>query len=95
MFCKGSKDIILGPKCFVISVQGGLKRSSNIGDILAGSVAACSDWDFEYGPALASIIVRMATKKGFEKEGRSLTSMGIIQEIVTTIQILEAQPPHL
>jgi len=62
---KGMKDIIIGPRCFVINVQGGLKRSSNIGDILAGSVAACSDWDFEYGPALASIIVRMATKKAF------------------------------
>ena len=79
----------------MISVQGRLKRSSNIGDILAESVAACSDWDFEYGPALASIIVRMATKKAFEKEGRSLTAMGIIGEIVTTIKILEMQPPHL
>lgn len=59
--------MILGPKNFVISVKGGPKRSSNIGDILAGSVAACSDWDFVYGPALASIIVRMATKKAFEK----------------------------
>ena len=85
---KGSKDIILGPRCFVISVQGGLKRSSNIGDILAGSVAACFDWDFEYGLALASIIVRMATKKAFDKEGRSLTAMGIIEEIVTTIKTL-------
>lgn len=67
MFIKGKKDIILGAKNFVISVQGGPKRSANIGDILAGSVAACSEWDFEYGPALASIIVRMATKRGYER----------------------------
>ncbi len=70
LFLKGMKDIILGAKGgknFVISVQGGNKRSSNIGDILAGSVAACSDWDYEYGPALASIIVRMATKKAYDK----------------------------
>lgn len=64
---KGSKDVILGPKNFVIGVQGSPKRSANIGDILAGSVAACAEWDFVYGPALASIIVRMATKKGFER----------------------------
>lgn len=62
---KGIKDIILGPKSFVISVQGSQKRSANIGDILAGSVAACAEWDFIYGPALGSIIVRMATKRAF------------------------------
>jgi len=39
---KGSKDIILGDKSFVIAVQGSPKRSANIGDILAGSVATCS-----------------------------------------------------
>lgn len=58
-------------------------------------MAACSEWDFEYGPALASIIVRMATKRGYEREGRSLTAMCIISEIVSTIKILETQPPHL
>lgn len=51
----------------MIAVKGGVKRSGNIGDILAGSVSACSEWDYEYGPALASIIVRLATKKAYEK----------------------------
>ena len=42
-----------------------MKRCGGVGDILAGAVATCSYWDIEYGPALASIIVRMATKQAF------------------------------
>jgi NAD(P)H-hydrate repair Nnr-like enzyme with NAD(P)H-hydrate dehydratase domain len=46
-------------------------------DILAGAIGACVGWDFHYGPALASWVVKNATRMAFEKEGRSLTAPSI------------------
>lgn len=46
-------------------MEGGFKRCGGIGDVLSGAVATCAYWNFEYGPALASTIVRMATKKAY------------------------------
>lgn len=67
LFVKGEKDILFGPKKIAIGVEGGYKRCGGIGDILSGAVATCAYWDFQYGPALASTIVRMATHKAFAK----------------------------
>ena len=76
---KGENDIIIGDKKnFIISHEGGPKRCAGIGDILAGTVATCTYWDHDYGPALASLIVRMSTKKAFKKEGRGLTAPSIL-----------------
>lgn len=82
MIIKGEKDIILGKKSFIINTEGGLKRCGGIGDILAGAISTCAHWNMQYGIALASIITRRATKRGFEKEGRGLTAPNIIKEIV-------------
>jgi NAD(P)H-hydrate repair Nnr-like enzyme with NAD(P)H-hydrate dehydratase domain len=67
LFVKGERDILFGPKKLCVNAEGGFKRCGGIGDILSGAVATCAYWDFEYGPALASTIVRMATKKAYEK----------------------------
>lgn len=79
MLIKGEEDIILGPRSFVVRTPGGQKRCGGIGDILAGVTSACSLWNFELGPVLASRIVRKATYLAFEKEGRSLTAPCIVK----------------
>ena len=79
LLIKGQNDIVLGPQSFLINTEGGLKRCGGIGDILAGVASVYSLWDFELGPALASRVVRMATRRGFEKEGRGLTAPSIIR----------------
>lgn len=66
-------------RSFIVNTQGGKKRCGGIGDILAGVTSVCALWDFEYGPALASRIVRKATKAAFEKEGRGLTAPCVIK----------------
>jgi NAD(P)H-hydrate repair Nnr-like enzyme with NAD(P)H-hydrate dehydratase domain len=72
---KGKEDLILSnKKSFIVRTQGGNKRCGGLGDILSGALSVCSMWDYTYGPALASVIVRMATRKAFEKEGRGLTA---------------------
>jgi len=38
-----------------------------LGDILAGAIATCTLWNYEYGPVLASRIVRIATRLAFEQ----------------------------
>lgn len=76
---KGRQDVILGPHSFVVRTEGGMKRCGGIGDILAGVNSVFSLWDFDLGPVLASRVVRMATRKGFEKEGRGLTAPCIIR----------------
>ena len=57
---------------------GGNKRCGGIGDVLAGAMSVCALWDFDYGPVLASIIIRNATRKAFVKEGRGLTAPQVI-----------------
>jgi len=44
-----------------VRTPGGHKRCGGIGDILAGVTGACSYWNFELGPVLASRIVKKAT----------------------------------
>ena len=61
-----------------------------MGDILAGAASVCSLWDFEYGPALASRIVRLATRAAFEKEGRGLTAPSVIRELAETVKNIES-----
>lgn len=67
LIVKGEHDIVFGRKNIIVSHKGGPKRCAGIGDILAGTVATCTYWDYEYGPALASLIVRLATQRAFEK----------------------------
>ena len=61
-----------------MSNKGGAKRCGGIGDILAGVVAATGFWNFELGPPLAAYIVREATRRAFEKEGRGMTAPAVI-----------------
>ncbi len=45
---------------------------------MAGVVAATGFWNFELGPPLAAYIVREATRRAFEKEGRGMTAPAVI-----------------
>jgi NAD(P)H-hydrate repair Nnr-like enzyme with NAD(P)H-hydrate dehydratase domain len=72
-----------------VRTEGGKKRCGGVGDILAGVTSACSWWNFEYGPALASRIVRKANKLAYEKEGRSLTAPIVIKELVHAVRAVE------
>jgi len=50
---------VIGPnKSFAINMEGGRKRCGGIGDIFAGMMAICSYWDYDYGPVLASKILK-------------------------------------
>jgi len=65
---KGEHDVVLGnDRSFIIRTPGGKKRCGGMGDLLAGVTSVCALWDFEYGPVLASRIVRMATRAAYEK----------------------------
>jgi NAD(P)H-hydrate repair Nnr-like enzyme with NAD(P)H-hydrate dehydratase domain len=87
---KGPSDVILGKdRSFIVRTEGGKKRCGGIGDILAGAAAVTSLWDFEYGPALASRIVRLATRSAFEKSGRGLTAPSVIDELAQTVKNIE------
>jgi ATP-dependent NAD(P)H-hydrate dehydratase len=91
LLIKGPTDIILGKeRSFVVRTEGGKKRCGGMGDILAGAVSVCALWDFEYGPALASRVVRLATKAAFEKEGRGLTAPSVIKELAQTVKNIES-----
>jgi NAD(P)H-hydrate repair Nnr-like enzyme with NAD(P)H-hydrate dehydratase domain len=80
LFVKGERDLIVGDDhSFIVRTPGSLKRCGGIGDILSGTVAVCSLWNYSLGPALASIIVRTASKLAYENEGRSLTAPGVIK----------------
>lgn len=58
--------MILGKdKSFIVRTEGGKKRCGGMGDILAGVASVTSLWDYEYGPALASRIVRLATRASY------------------------------
>lgn len=66
LMIKGHNDLIIGKNmAYRVSTPGGNKRCGGVGDILAGVTAACSLWDFELGPVLASRIVRKATRMAF------------------------------
>jgi ATP-dependent NAD(P)H-hydrate dehydratase len=68
LFIKGREDLILGNKqSFIVRTAGGNKRCGGLGDILSGALAVCSLWDPTLGPVLASKILRMATKRAYEK----------------------------
>lgn len=87
---KGQCDIIMDrDRSFIIGIEGGNKRCGGIGDILAGVTGACGLWDFEYGPALASVLVRSATRMAFEKEGRGMTAPCVIEELSTVVKRFE------
>jgi len=58
--------VILGnDKSFIVKTEGGKKRCGGIGDILGGVVSVCGLWDHAYGPALASRIVKLATRSAY------------------------------
>lgn len=74
-----------------MKTEGGSKRCGGIGDILAGVTAVCSFWHYELGPVLASRIVKVATKRAFEKEGRSLTAPSVIKELPNAVRLIEEE----
>lgn len=81
----------MGPESFVVKTDGGKKRCGGLGDILAGVTAVCSFWHYDIGPVLASRIVRVATRKAFEKEGRSLTAPCVIRELPNAVKMIEEE----
>lgn len=88
---KGTEDLIISSrKTFIVRTEGGKKRCGGLGDILSGAVAVCAQWDFTYGPVLASRIIRIATRKGFEKEGRGMTAPNVISELTQVVKGIEA-----
>lgn len=75
-------------KSFIIGTEGGHKRCGGMGDILAGVTGACGLWDFEYGPPLASLVVKEATRKAYEHEGRGMTAPSVIEELTSVVKRL-------
>ena len=66
LIIKDQYDIILGKdKSFIINTEGGKKRCGGMGDILGGVMSVCALWDYEYGPALATRIVKLATRAAY------------------------------
>lgn len=91
MIIKGRKDIILTKdKTFIVGIEGGNKRCGGIGDIVAGVASTCALWDMEYGLPLASSIVRLATNKAFEREGRGMTAPCVIENISGSVKEMES-----
>ena len=87
MIIKGQQDVILTKsKTFVVGLEGGYKRCGGIGDILAGVASTTGLWDLEYGLPLASCILRMATRKAFDREGRGLTAPSIIEHLSCSVK---------
>ena len=72
-----------------MKTEGGRKRCGGVGDVLAGVTAACSFWHYELGPVLASRIVRVATRRAYEKEGRSLTAPSVVRELSSAVRDIE------
>jgi NAD(P)H-hydrate repair Nnr-like enzyme with NAD(P)H-hydrate dehydratase domain len=88
---KGSEDLILSSrKSFIVRTEGGKKRCGGLGDILSGAMAVCALWDLTYGPVLASRIVRIATRKAFEKEGRGTTAPFVLNEVTQVVKGVES-----
>ena len=86
LIVKGREELLLGKdKSFILRTQGGGKRCGGIGNILAGAVGVCSSWDWDYGPVLASRIIRLATRTAYEKEGRGLSATSVIKELSRTV----------
>ena len=86
---KGEYDMVLhGSKRTVIITKGSKKRCGGIGDVLAGCIATCSFWDFDKGPALACHIVKCAADKAFICDGRSLTGLGVLEQINNVIKLV-------
>ena len=55
---------------------------------MAGAVAVCTHWDWEYGPVLACQVTKIASRLAFQREGRSLTAPTILQELPKAINML-------
>lgn len=90
LLVKGTQDIVIGKdRSFIVRSEGGKKRCGGMGDILAGVASVTSLWDYEYGPALASRIVRLATRAAYEKEGRGLTAPSVIKELSQVVKNIE------
>jgi hypothetical protein len=56
---------------------------------MSGITAVCTFWNNELGPLLASKITKEATKRAFEKQGRSLVAKDIIKELPKVVMDLE------
>ena len=90
MVIKGYEELVLGKnRSFILRTQGGGKRCGGIGNILAGAVGVCSYWDWDYGPVLASRIIRLATRTAYEKDGRGLSATSVISELPKTVLSME------
>lgn len=91
LLVKGPQDVVIGKdRSFIIRSEGGKKRCGGMGDILAGVASVASFWDYEYGPALASRIVRLATRAAYEKQGRGLTAPCVISELSQVVKNIES-----
>lgn len=87
---KGAKDVVLhrNQAMSVVGTRGGLKRCGGIGDVLAGCLACTSHWDYGKGPLLACHVVKVASLQAFAKHGRSLTGLGVLEEVGEVVKSL-------
>ena len=89
MFIKGKEDIILTKNnSFVLRSKGGDKRCGGLGDVLAGILAVYCVWSEDYGCVLAARVMRLATFKAYQKEGRGLTTPQVIAELPEAVKTL-------
>jgi NAD(P)H-hydrate repair Nnr-like enzyme with NAD(P)H-hydrate dehydratase domain len=65
---------------------GSKKRCGGIGDILSGCISACINWNYEYGTILACHVTKLAAQLAFEKHGRSLTGLGVLDFVEEAVQ---------
>jgi NAD(P)H-hydrate repair Nnr-like enzyme with NAD(P)H-hydrate dehydratase domain len=88
---KGAKDLILhkGNTLSIVGGMGSKKRCGGIGDVLSGCISACINWNYSYGPILACHVTKLAALMAYEKHGRSLTGLGVLNFVEEALHLIE------
>lgn len=89
---KGEKDVILhrGNTMTIVNTKGSKKRCGGIGDVLSGCIGACISWDYERAPVLACHTTKLAAQRAFNKHGRSLTGLGVLEALPEIVHSLDS-----
>lgn len=92
MVAKDPATTILGGKrSFIVRTLGSLKRAGGLGDLLTGAIATYAHWDYDFGPPLASEMIRLASAKGYRAYGRSMTAPDVLAKIPETIREIDPE----
>jgi len=90
---KGEHDVVSnGSLTLVTNEIGGRKRSGGQGDILAGSIATACAWTrssveiFPHAAIFACTVVKIASRKAFNREFRAMTAPDIISVLGESFQ---------